>query len=106
MKNGQIIKMKTLQKGWHNNDEIMLHSCFYLLKNFIDKEHPFKYGHWDTNEETIAVSKEMEFLYAWWKKRKKIETSFDMLNNKLSPQNIEDDEMLMRLVKIRLFLCN
>ena len=106
MKNGHVIKIKTLQKGWHDNDEIMLHACFYLLKNFIEKEKPFKCPSWEQNEEYSSAQSELIFLSNWWKKRKKIETSFDVLNNKLNPQNIEDDEMLLRLVKIRLFLRN
>ena len=106
MKNGRVIKMKTLQKGWYDNDEIMLHACFYLLKNFIEKEKPFRCSSWKQNEEHSSARNELIFLYKWWKKRKKIERSHDMLNNKLHPQNIEDNEMLMRLVKIRLFLWN
>ena len=98
--------MKTLQKGWHDNDEVMLHACFYLLKNFIEKEKPFRCPSWEQNEEYSLAQSELIFLYDWWKKRKKLETSHKMVNNKLHPQNIEDNEMLMRLVKIRLFLWN
>ncbi len=106
MKNGRILRVKTLQKGWHDNNEVMLHACFYLLKNFIEKEKPFKCPSWKQSEDYSSAQNELIFLYGWWKKRKKIERSHDMLNNKLHPQNIEDNEMLMRLVKIRLFLWN
>ena len=104
MKEGNRLKIKTLPKGWCDNDSMMLHACFKLLKKFIENEKPFKGSEWEFNAEHRLVKTEMQALYKWWKKRKKLKDSSQMMNNRLHPQNIEDNEMLLRLVKIRLFL--
>lgn len=104
MKKGNRLKIKTLSKGWCDNDSMMLHACFKLLKKFIENEKPFKHLEWKHNAEHLAVKEELKFLYDWWKKRKKREESSEMMNNRLHPQNLEDTEMLLRLVKVRPFL--
>jgi pyruvate formate-lyase activating enzyme-like uncharacterized protein len=104
MKKGNLLKIKTLSKGWCDNDTVMLHACFKLLKKFIDNEKPFKIIDWEHDEEHRIVKKELTFLYDWWKKRKKLEESLQMLNDRFHSQNIEDTEMLLRLVKVRPFL--
>jgi pyruvate formate-lyase activating enzyme-like uncharacterized protein len=104
MKKGNLLKIKTLSKGWCDNDTVMLHACFKLLKKFIDNEKPFKIIDWEHDEEHRIVKKELTFLYDWWKKRKKLEESLQMLNDRFHPQNIKDTEMLLRLVKVRPFL--
>ena len=104
MKKGNRLKIKTLPKGWCDNDSMMLHACFKLLTKFIDNEKPFKGPEWEFNAEHRLAKLEMEVLHKWWKKRKKIKESDEMMNNRLHPQNIEDTEMLLRLVKVRPFL--
>lgn len=75
-------------KFWIDRDEIMLHSCFQILKDCVEKENicedPFK------NKDII---KEIKFLYKWWNKRNK-----SLYTDK---QIIEDESMLLRLIKIR-----
>jgi pyruvate formate-lyase activating enzyme-like uncharacterized protein len=104
MKKGNRLKIKTLPKGWSDNDSMMLHACFKLLKKFIENEKPFKHLEWNYDDEHRSVKEELKFLYDWWKKRKKLKESHQMMNNRLHPQNIEDTEMLLRLIKIRTFL--
>lgn len=105
MKKGNRLKIKTLPKGWCDNDSMMLHACFKLLKKFIENEKPFKLKwQWEHIAEDRLAKQEMEFLYNWWKTRKKLKESLEMMNNRSHPQNIEDTEMLLRLVKIRPFL--
>jgi len=36
------LKIATLDKGWHNKDEVLLHAAFQLLANFVEKEQPDK----------------------------------------------------------------
>lgn len=32
------LKIKTLRGGWHDRDQIMLHACFQILVDFVEKE--------------------------------------------------------------------
>ncbi len=33
-------KIKTLGKGWHDKDEILLHAVFQVLTDFVEQEKP------------------------------------------------------------------
>lgn len=84
----------TKQSGWVDRDEIMLHACFQILIDCVEKEDILNDGDYEAHKETID---EIKFLYDWWNKRKdKI-----IMNDE---QDKEDDEMLIRLMKIRTFL--
>lgn len=90
----RILKIDSLPSiiHWIDKDEIMLHACFQLLQDCVEKEQV------DTRcnyEEHKNIVDEIRFLYKWWLKRKNDE-DFDNYN--------EDNEMLYRLIKIRLFL--
>ena len=104
MDNANVLKIETLSDGWCDNDLIMLHACFQLLKHFIEDEKPFENLSWDQDEENRFARRELETLYNWWEQRKQMEEDVLMLNNRNYTQNIEDNEMLLRLVKMRLFL--
>lgn len=104
MSSANILKIKTLPKGWTDKDFVMLHACFQLLTNFLKKEKPFRCPSWKQDKEHQEAKAELIFLNNWWKKRKKIEENSLMHNNRNAPQNLEDTEMLMRLVKVRMFL--
>ena len=104
MDNANVLKIETLTDGWCDNDLIMLHACFQLLKHFVEDEKPFEFVNWNQDDEHIFARKELELLYNWWEQRKQIEESLQMLNNRNHAQNIEDTEMLLRLVKLRTFL--
>lgn len=43
MDNANVLKIETLTDGWCDNDLIMLHACFQLLKHFIEDEKPFEF---------------------------------------------------------------
>ncbi len=104
MKSSNVLKIKTLPKGWTDKNFVMLHACFQLLTNFIKKEKPFNCPSWKQSEEMQAAKTELIFLNNWWKKRKKLDTNFQTLNDRNAPQNLEDSQMLMRLMKVRPFL--
>lgn len=95
MKPSNILKIDTLDENWRDKDSIMLHACFQLLKDCVEKENLLD-GHtdWDTDEKHSLAKKEIEELYNWW-------LSY-------TESDVPDDEaykietkMLIRLVKAR-----
>jgi hypothetical protein len=108
MKNPKKLKIKSLKKhSWADKDTVILHACFQLLTDFVDKEnidlHPYQWTH-DENVRTIRV--EIDALYKWWKsyvpKYKKGKISYIKGNEQYKSEN----EMLIRLIKIREYLWN
>ncbi len=92
----RILKIESLppvsKQIWIDRDEIMLHSCFQLLKDFVEKEKFEKTLEYKHHKPFID---EVRTLYKWWKKRSKKTFTNDILEMK------NDDEMLIRLMKIR-----
>jgi hypothetical protein len=89
------LKIDTLDENWRDKDSVMLHACFQLLKDCVEKESLLD-GHtdWAADEKHCLAKKEIEELYDWW-------LSY-------TESDIPDDEsfdietkMLVRLVKIR-----
>lgn len=52
--------------GWHDSDSQILQANFLILKNFVEKEQPFKYIDWDYNDDYSKLGKEIKDLYVWW----------------------------------------
>jgi hypothetical protein len=104
MEPANVLKIKTLSEGWIDPDLLMLHACFQVLTDFLEKENPFRLISWDNDEEHIQAKNEIIILHEWWQKRKILEEDLPTLNNRFAPQNIEDTEMLIRLMKVRTFL--
>ena len=105
-----------LPPGYYDKDYLMLHACFHLLKTFVEGELGGieKLDYWDTvsfkvsgccsKKELDALrkrDKEIKDLYLWWNKRvnREVGTWKDEVKH-----NDEDEKMLCRLMKIRLFL--
>lgn len=88
----RILKIESLPsaKNWIDRDEIMLHCCFQILKDCVEKEKVDTHSNYETHKEIID---EIRFLYNWWVKRANKESSYE--------QHSEDDLMLSRLMKIR-----
>lgn len=85
----RLLKIDSLDKKsirWIDRDVIMLHACFQILKDCVEKEHVDTHCNYDSHKKFVD---EVRFLYGWWIKRAK---TFD---------DKEDDEMLLRLMKIR-----
>ena len=89
----RILKIESLpsSKHWVDRDEIMLHSCFQILKDCIEKEKVDKHCNYDAHKNCVD---EVRLLNKWWKKRVR-------LKNFKDNQYEEDNEMLLRLMKIR-----
>jgi hypothetical protein len=87
----RVLKIESLPpaKEWIDRDEIMLHSCFQLLKDCVEKEKVDTDCDYEANKEFVD---EVQFLYNWWIKRSK-DAGPDNQN--------EDNDMLLRLMKIR-----
>jgi hypothetical protein len=64
-----VVKMKYLEPGYHDATEILIHSMFQVLCDFIEKEKPDEIVAWDSDEEHKHARKEMQELYDWWKER-------------------------------------
>lgn len=98
MEPGNTLKIGSLDGGWVDKDIVMLHACFQLLIDYIEKEEKTVPTDWDQSPEFQAAKTEIHFLYEWWKNRPQ-ET------NELDRRQFEiDSEMLIRLIKVRGYL--
>ena len=94
MKKPNLLRIKTINATWCDKDTVMLHACFQILKDFIEKENGD--NHCDYKHHKKFVD-EVRFLYKWWMNRN---------SDDLFPDDAEDkdNKMLVRLMKIRLQL--
>ena len=126
-----VIKVDTLPPTWQDTDEKLLHVCFQLLVDYVEKEKCFDRIDWDYDEDHKKIGDEIRELYHWWKEvyphleetlppfPKTPEDRLSILNNpktdeakafikvaeqreKMREQFYEqENEMLGRLIKIR-----
>ena len=61
------LEIATLNTAWHDKDTVLLHACFQILVDFIEKEKP---GDWSHNVEHRKIWKELQSLYTWWKEKR------------------------------------
>lgn len=88
----RVLKIKSLpdeETNWIDSDYVMLHACFQILEDCVVEEGVDTHCNYDTHKTFVD---EVRFLYNWWQTRK-TDSGFD--NRQV------DDEMLMRLMKIR-----
>jgi hypothetical protein len=38
MEPANILKIESLSNNWRDKDDIILHACFQILKNFVEQE--------------------------------------------------------------------
>lgn len=90
----RILRIHSLpnSRHWIDRDKIMLHACFQILTDIVEKECIDTHYNYKAHKEFVG---EVRILYGWWAIRKDNE-SFD--------DDEKDNEMLDRLIKIRLFL--
>ncbi|MEN7549175.1 hypothetical protein AAG747_14725 [Rapidithrix thailandica] len=99
MNPANLLTIESLPAKWMDKDEVMLHACFQLLVDCIEKEEIHKYTDWSHTELHRNVKEEMDVLYKWWKERSKMEhIEVD------EKQQEADNEKLIRLIKIRKYL--
>lgn len=87
----RVLKIESLppSKVWVDRDFIMLHSCFQILKDCVEKEKVDTHCNYEAHKEFVD---EVRFLYKWWEERSKSVVAED---------HDQEDEMLFRLMKIR-----
>lgn len=78
----KYLKIKTLEKGWHDKDEVLLHAAFQLLTDFVEQEKPEETIDWNADELHRNAWKEIRSLYKWWK---------DIRPARISP--LDDEEL-------------
>lgn len=59
-------KPRYLDHTWHDRDNILLHICFEILCQFIEKECSPGNIDWNYDKEHRDIMKEMLSLYNWW----------------------------------------
>lgn len=69
-----VLKIRTLKKGWHDKDEILLHVAFQLLVDFMETEHPERIG-WNSEKKHRQAWREIKSLYKWWKEKRQTRQS-------------------------------
>jgi hypothetical protein len=111
--------------GWMDRDSVILLANFTILKDFVEKEHPFDVCVWDENDEHARVGAEIKDLYDWWMNRRAKEhelrteklhrwyehrgtpdgpTLHEELNRYEEELDQKDENNLIRLMKIRKYL--
>ena len=61
------VEIRSLKPGYYDVDHRLLHVCFNLLVDFVEKEKPFKHIDWDHDPEHQLAASEIKSLYNWWK---------------------------------------
>jgi hypothetical protein len=63
----KYVKIHSLEKGWHDKDEVLLHAAFQVLVDFVEQETPDRIVDWNSDELHRRAWKEIKSLYKWWK---------------------------------------
>jgi len=83
----RVLEISSLpSERWTDSDFIMLHACFQILQDCVEKEKVDTDCNYEAHKELVD---EIRFLYNWWLVRKEVVFRDD------------DDIMLNRLIKIR-----
>ena len=112
-----------LSPGYYDKDALILHACFNLLKDFVEVEKPFEHFEIkDDNNSILEHWKEISDIYQWWTviRPKREEPNSPISDNWWEDPKVmewalkcgdleaacdkEDEEMLIRLMKVRLHL--
>ena len=95
MEPANILNIESLSDDWRDKDSVMLHACFQLLKDFVEKE---DIGHlrteWNADERHITAKAEIDALYNWW-------MSYPESNKQGNDNHELENTMLHRLINIR-----
>lgn len=107
MQPANLLKIKSLSKGWRDKDHLLLHACFQLLNDFIQKEMlPMdKYLDWNGTEETRKARNEIEELNVWWQEWKKTDRGHKTTSSEEDHADyLKENEMLKRLIDVRMYM--
>ncbi len=87
----KVLKIQSLPKGWCDKDKVLLHACFQLLVDYVEKEKGLS-GHidWTFDEAHANTAREIRSLYHWWtKSRPNRKDPIDALQKKEIPPDNE-----------------
>jgi len=94
------LTIDSLTDQWCDKDYVMLHACFQLLKDCVEKEALFNSDiDWGADVKHRETKAELEALYSWWLARIKAESGDNLMDD--DDQYHEDNIMLHRLITIR-----
>ena len=93
------LKIESLIEEWCDNDYVMLHACFQLLKDCVEKEELLGHIDWNYDDKHRKTKAELDALYSWWLERIKAEVNDNLMDE--DEQYKQDDLMLHRLITIR-----
>ncbi|MGH2553521.1 MAG: hypothetical protein ACRDEB_07385, partial [Chitinophagaceae bacterium] len=106
MQPSNILKIESLSDGWCDKDHVLLHACFQLLSDFVEKEMlPMdKHLDWKADNDCKKARKSIEELYAWWQEFKKTvdEKSYTFKEDIDNYQH--ENEMLKKLIDVRMYM--
>jgi hypothetical protein len=99
MEPANVLKIESLSVDWRDKDDVILHACFQLLKDFVEKEHEMiQIIDWTDSEETQKAKTEIDFLYNWWLQWVDKQPELDEKHYE------EENLMLKRLIDVRKYL--
>lgn len=104
MEPANILKIDTLTEGWSDKDNVMLHACFQLLIDCIEKEKLHELTDWSQSEQFVEAKKEIDILEDWWRQRITAEEQGKIHPEFHTDEYEKDNEMLIRLIKVRQYL--
>lgn len=104
MHNPSILHIDTMDGDWCYKDLVLLHACFQLLTDFVEKENINETCDWQWDENHRNAKNEIDELYNWWKIRADLESRVIMDSIEDEQQYVKDNERLVRLINIRKYL--
>ena len=104
MERPSTLNIQTLSGEYCDKDIVILHACFQLLTNFVEGEEAFtSHVDWAHDNEHKKAKEEIMLLYNWWSTRKILD-NLNNINDLEKEQYEEDNNRLIRLIKVRQFL--
>ncbi|MFA5071149.1 MAG: hypothetical protein WC511_02150 [Candidatus Pacearchaeota archaeon] len=66
------LTLRSLSADYQNPYKVMLHSVFQILVDFVEKEKPWNYINWESDEGHKKASDTFKKAYAYWKKERPV----------------------------------
>ena len=129
MEPSNILRIESLKEGWCDKDHVLLHACFQLLSDFVEKEMPqYPFINWNIPVDnmnfvireldlkadktggkdpanTRDIKKEFEELNAWWQEwKEKKETKTNSSFEEDHVDYLKENEMLKKLIDLRMYM--
>jgi len=84
-----VLKMRYLKPGWHDEDELLIHSMFEVLSQFVDGENEYHIVDWSSDPLQEHAWEEMNILYEWWKQRQKCDYNNPLFKSDVKAPSIK-----------------